>query len=388
MADRTSHLVERVAAQLRAGAGLAAEPAADFNADFASDFSPEFTPGRPRPAAPGRAAGGQPRPPAVPRARPSDAEADDALDAAAVAAAAARAAPPDAPAADLGPPDLGPPDAGLPDTLPEPGAREPGAREAGAREAGAREAGARETGAADALDMATLKRGGLALAGVRSRITEDYRITVGRILRALRSTNRTGTGAANLVMVTSARPGEGKSFSALNLAASIAQNGLSDVLLVDVDAKPRSMTSLLGLRDRPGLLDIADNPALRPEDTALRTAVEGLSVMPIGVNRTANADAGVTRALAAAIERIRRRFPHHVLMLDTPPCLSTSDPSTLAPLVDQVIMVVEAGRTQRSELGASLELVKACPNVILVLNKVRLTHRHSFGSYYYFGYPS
>ena len=58
--------------------------------------------------------------------------------------------------------------------------------------------------------MATLKRGGLALAGVRSRVTEEYRITVGRILRSLRSANRTGAGAANLVMVTSARPGEGR----------------------------------------------------------------------------------------------------------------------------------------------------------------------------------
>jgi receptor protein-tyrosine kinase len=342
MADRTSHLVERVAAQLRAGAGLApAEPAAaEFAADFAPEFAPEFAPAPPRPAAAGAAARERPRdvprdgPREAPRARENPAEADADGD-----------APPDAP----------PPDAPAADAL---------------------------------LDMAALKRAGLALAGVRSRVTEEYRITVGRILRALRSTNRTGTGAANLVMVTSARPGEGKSFSALNLAASIAQNGLSDVLLVDVDAKPRSMTSLLGLRDRPGLLDLSDNTTLRPEDMALRTAVEGLSVMPIGVNRTATADAGVTRALAAAIERIRRRFPHHVLMLDTPPCLSTSDPSTLAPLVDQVIMVVEAGRTQRAELAASLDLIKACPNVILVLNKVRLTHRHSFGSYYYFGYPS
>ena len=189
-------------------------------------------------------------------------------------------------------------------------------------------------------------------------------------------------------MVTSARPGEGKSFSALNLAVSVAQNGLSDVLLVDVDAKPRSLSTLLGLRDRPGLLDMVDQPELRAEDVLVRTAVEGFQFLPLGIARAGTADAGVTRALATAIERIRRRFTHHVVILDTAPCLSTSDPSTLAPLVDQVIMVVEAGRTQKAELGASLELLKACPNVILVLNKVRLTHRHSFGSYYYFGYPS
>ena len=317
MAERTAHLVERVAARLRANAGLVppetqAAALSAFPAPIADAADADVVPDDIAPDPPPL-----PRPP-LPR-----------------------------------PPSAGPPPAGAP-----------------------------------VLDMATLKRGWLALAGVRSRVTEEYRITVGRILRALRGANRSGPGAANLVMVTSARPGEGKSFSALNLAVSVAQNGLSDVLLVDVDAKPRSLSTLLGLRDRPGLLDLVDHPDLRAEDLLVRTAVEGFQVLPLGSAPDGAADAGVTRALATAIERIRRRFPHHVVILDTAPCLSTSDPSTLAPLVDQIVMVVEAGRTQRSELGAALELVKACPNVILVLNKVRLTHRHSFGSYYYFGYPS
>ena len=328
MADRTAHLVERVAARLRGTAGLAPpEPTADPT---------------PHAAAP------TPPPPAPPLAPPV---ADD--------------VEPDFVADEIAP-DV-PPLAAPPQARDQPGNPPAGT---------------------PFLDMAALKRGGLALAGVRSRVTEEYRITVGRILRALRSANRTGPGSANLVMVTSARPGEGKSFSALNLAVSIAQNGLADVLLVDVDAKPRSLSTLLGLRERPGLLDLVDQPDLRAEDLLVRTSVEGFQVLPLGIARAGTAEAGVTRALATAIERIRRRFTHHVILLDTAPCLSTSDPSTLAPLVDQVIMVVEAGRTQRAELGASLELVRACPNVILVLNKVRLTHRHSFGSYYYFGYPS
>jgi len=329
MADRTTHLVERVAARLRGTAGLApAEPAT--------------------PAGP-----------------------------------AAAAAPPPPPVLDDAEPDFVPDDLphDLPHGLPSPPGVPPLVETTPGREADA-------PAGAPFLDMATLKRGGLALAGVRSRVTEEYRITVGRILRTLRTANRTGPGSANLVMVTSARPGEGKSFSALNLAVSVAQNGLADVLLVDVDAKPRSLSTLLGLRERPGLLDLVDQPELRAEDLLVRTAVEGFQFLPLGIARSATADAGVTRALATAIERIRRRFTHHVILLDTAPCLSTSDPSTLAPLVDQVIMVVEAGRTQRAELGASLELLKACPNVTLVLNKVRLTHRHSFGSYYYFGYPS
>jgi protein-tyrosine kinase len=360
MADRPAHLVERVAARLRGTAGLA-------------------------PPDPGRAAAAvdAARPPALPAGGPppiaNDTGAHD------IGTHDAGEMEPDF-VADFIPGDV-PPDAPLP-PLAEPAMSRPETRSE-ARPGVRPPPGAPELPAgAPFLDMAALKRGGLALAGVRSRVTEEYRITVGRILRSLRTANRTGPGAANLVMVTSARPGEGKSFSALNLAVSVAQNGLSDVLLVDVDAKPRSLSTLLGLRDRPGLLDLVDQPDLRAEDLLVRTAVEGFQVMPLGIASAGAADAGVTRALATAIERIRRRFTHHVIILDTAPCLSTSDPSTLAPLVDQVIMVVEAGRTQRAELGASLELVKACPNLILVLNKVRLTHRHSFGSYYYFGYPS
>jgi len=352
MADRNAHLVERVAARLRGTAGLVPpDPAAGPPA------APHAAQVVPLTAAPTVA------PPLASQAAAAIAdyvEPDFVPD----------FVPDDAPELEFrGELPLGEPPV-------EPGVRRPGP------------ARPELPAGAPFLDMAALKRGGLALAGVRSRVTEEYRITVGRILRALRSANRTGPGAANLIMVTSARPGEGKSFSALNLAVSVAQNGLAEVLLVDVDAKPRSLSTLLGLRERAGLLDLVDQPDLRAEDLLVRTAVEGFSVMPLGTARAGAADAGVTRALATAIERIRRRFTHHVIILDTAPCLSTSDPSTLAPLVDQVIMVVEAGRTQRAELGASLELIKACPNIILVLNKVRLTHRHSFGSYYYFGYPS
>lgn len=240
------------------------------------------------------------------------------------------------------------------------------------------------------LEMAALQRAGLVLTGKRSRIAEEYRVTVSRALRALRGSRSGRAGTANLLMVTSARPGEGKSFSSLNIAASIAQNGLSDVLLVDVDAKPRSLSALLGLGGREGLLDLAvGNSAtnMRPPETLLaRTAIEGLSFLPVGARRP-GAEGAITRAVSATLERLARRFPRHVIVLDTAPCLSTSDPSTLAPIVDEVLLVVEAERTQRSEVEAALDLLKAASNVTLVLNKVQLTQRHSFGSYYYFDEP-
>jgi receptor protein-tyrosine kinase len=304
--DQGDHLVERAAALLRSGAGLAAET------------------------------GGAAAPPPAAAATPPPAPA---------------AAPPGSPApASHTIPGMAPPPLELP-----------------------------------RLDIETLKRAGLALSGrARTRISEEYRITVGRILRTLRAT-KTRTEPSNLLMVTSAKPGEGKSFTALNIAASIAQNGLGEVLLVDMDAKPKSLSATMSLTDAPGLYNLVANPTLRIEDTLVRTAIGGLSYLPIGSRDVTASEPGVSRPVSATIERLRRRFAHHYIILDCAPCLSTSDPSTLAALADQVIMVVEAERTQRSELESSLELLRACPNITLVLNKVRLTNSYTFGAYYYYG---
>jgi receptor protein-tyrosine kinase len=235
------------------------------------------------------------------------------------------------------------------------------------------------------LDTEALKQAGLVLnERGRTRISEELRITAGSILRTLQA-GKNRLEASHLLMITSAKPGEGKSFTALNLAASMAQSGQGEVLLVDCDAKPRSLSGLMGLANAPGVYNLISNPALRVEDMVLRTPISTLSILPIGAREDPTADPGMTRPVSAAIERLRRRLAHHFIILDCAPCLSTSDPSTLAALVDQVIMVVEAERTQRSEIEASLELVRACPNIALVLNKVRLTTNATFGAYYYYG---
>lgn len=232
------------------------------------------------------------------------------------------------------------------------------------------------------LAVEALQKVGLVLTGrERTRNSEEYRIATGRILRVLRGI-RNGPGPANLLMVTSARPGEGKSFTALNIAASIAMNELGEVLLVDIDAKSVSTTARLGLADAPGLLNLAANPILRLEDALIRTAIGGLSYLPIGTCDSTATERGVTQSVSATLERIKRRFARHLVLLDCAPCLSSSDPSTLASLVDQVVMVVEAERTQRNEVESSLDLIKACPNIILLLNKVRLTSSSTFGAYY------
>jgi receptor protein-tyrosine kinase len=243
-----------------------------------------------------------------------------------------------------------------------------------------------EQGRMPPLDMAALEKSGLVVGHkVRTRISEEFRITVGHLLRSMQANYSPGRGAPNVIMITSARPGEGKSFSTLNLAGSIAQHTQREVLLIDIDAKQRSISSQLGLADRPGLLDLSNNPTLRIEDVIIKTSIPHLSLMTVGSGQSGGLDITQTRPITTLVERIARRFPNSVVLLDAPPCLSTSDPSTLAPFVGQIVVVVEAERTQRNEVVAALDLIKACPSVTLMLNKIRLTTSYTFGAYHYFG---
>lgn len=245
--------------------------------------------------------------------------------------------------------------------------------------------------------VATLERAGLMVArSSRTRTSEEYRIVIGRVLRALHEEAEggpipEGEIAPNVVMITSARPGEGKSFNALNLGGSIAQNAGESVLIVDVDAKNQSMTDLLGLNGNLGYLDMVASSALQPEELIVPTELPNLSFLPLGTRvevRGPDEEDVVhpeARRLGPPIMRLSQRFPKSLILLDAPPCLSTSDPHTLAPVVGQVVMVVEAERTQRNEVEAAIDLVRVCPMVTMLLNKVRMSTGHTFGSYDYFG---
>src|SRR5690348_8064921 len=128
------------------------------------------------------------------------------------------------------------------------------------------------------LEAAVLERAGmLDWSKVRPRVAEELRIVQGQVVRAAFSAENSGANLSNLVMVTSARPGEGKSFMALNLAASIARQKDHEVLLVDVDGKPGSLADSLGLVGEKGLLDLAEDTSLDPDRVIYGTGLDKLS---------------------------------------------------------------------------------------------------------------
>lgn len=234
------------------------------------------------------------------------------------------------------------------------------------------------------ITVEVLDKAGLVVAPVgtaRSRLSEEIAVIQHAVLRTLKASRSTDGRNARIIMVTSAKPGEGKTFISLNLAASLANSGTRPVVLIDVDGKMFSISRLLGHPDTPGIRMLAAEPGRAPAPMLVPTAIKRLSLLTYGPLPPEMPGIPPGQLVTAALLRLAAALPDHLFVLDTPPCLSTSDPGALAPIAGQVLVVVEAERTQRNEVEAALDMVESCPTLQLVLNRAVLTANDTFGAY-------
>ncbi len=237
------------------------------------------------------------------------------------------------------------------------------------------------------LDLAALERSGFVVPSAqRSRRGEEFRI----IKRPL-ILNAAGKGASpvrrgNLIMVSSALPGEGKSFTALNLALSIAAELDHTVLLVDSDVARPSMPRMLGLDpERKGLLDLLSGSASMT-DVLLRTNVPKLSVLPSGKPRAHATEMLGSESMNQLLEEMAARYADRIIIFDSPPLLMTTEARVLASHVGQLVMVVHAGRTLQSQVRSALAAVQATPVRLMLLNQAVGQQQDEYGYGYSYGY--
>lgn len=191
---------------------------------------------------------------------------------------------------------------------------------------------------------------------------------------------------ANLIMVTSSLPGEGKSFTAINLAMSIAMELDRTVLLVDADVARPSLPRVLGLSEQKGLLDILQDKSLDMSDVLLRTNVDKLTILPAG-----SADAHATELLASEnmgrlLNEIARRYSDRIVIFDSPPLLMTTESRVLATRMGQIVFVVRAEETPQNAVKEALGTIEACPVKLVVLNQARNVENVAYGYDYGYGY--
>ena len=244
-------------------------------------------------------------------------------------------------------------------------------------------------GESAAIDRLMLARKGMIVPGAPiGPLAEEFRLIKRQLLVTRERIAATGDEArARTMLICSARPQDGKTFCAINLALSMAAERDTEVLLVDADfAKPDVMNQL-GLDDGPkgglGLLDALADDHLDPEALVITTDVPHLSVLPVGTQSTSDTELLASARTRAVIARLLAANPRRIVLFDSPPVLAASPASVLAMLVGQVMMVVRADRTPESELAAAVGLLDACEHIALVLNAVSFVPGTArFGSYY------
>jgi exopolysaccharide/PEP-CTERM locus tyrosine autokinase len=234
------------------------------------------------------------------------------------------------------------------------------------------------------------KAGYVTPASPRSTQGDQFRV----IKRPLIA-NAVGRGAAalthgNLIMVTSALAGEGKTYTAVNLAMSIAAELDHTVMLVDADVARPSVLKVLGLPPGPGLLEVLEGKAALPE-VLLRTNVDKLTVLPAGSQHQRATELLASEAMNSLLDDMATRYPDRIIIFDSPPLLLTTEARALATHMGQIVMVVQAGRTMQSDVQHALSTIESCPVRLMVLNKARTDgpggYGYGYGAYgYSYGY--
>lgn len=233
------------------------------------------------------------------------------------------------------------------------------------------------------IDLERLKAQGMVTAdSPRSQIADEFRVIKRPIVRNALGRSGTPVRSGNLVMVTSSLPGEGKTFTAINLALSIAMELDTTVLLVDGDVAHPDFPRRLGTANSPGLLELLTQDDLEVGDVLVRTNIENLSIIPAGAHHRRATELLASEQMAMLLRELSSRYPDRIIVFDSPPLLATTEARVLATHMGQIVMVVAADSTRQQVVNLALSTIENCDVVLMVLNKADKTDVGTYYGYY------
>jgi capsular exopolysaccharide synthesis family protein len=213
------------------------------------------------------------------------------------------------------------------------------------------------------VDMDRLRRNRLMVAGSDESLGEAYKLLRTHILQ------RTQRESRNTLMVTGPLPNEGKTLTATNLAIAIARKVGQTVLLVDGDLRNPSVHRCLDLSSETGLVDYLTSGYPIAKSLVHPEGLTNLVVLPAGRPNAHSAELLSSPLMADLVRELKHFYPDRYVLFDLPPLLY-ADPLAFAPLVDGIILVVEAGSTPREAITRTQETLKEFPVLGCVLNKI------------------
>lgn len=201
------------------------------------------------------------------------------------------------------------------------------------------------------------------------RFSNEYRAIKRPLLAAGFGKGEDRIPNGSLIMLASAVPGEGKTFTSINLAMSMALEKDITVLLVDADLAKPHISRTFGVDREPGLIDALQDATIDIESLVIPTDIRGLSILPAGRPVETATELLASARMQKIVARLKDANPMRVVLFDSPPLLLTNESRVLADVVGQVVVVVRAGQTAKGAVLEAIGSLNEGKAVSLVLNQ-------------------
>ena len=237
-----------------------------------------------------------------------------------------------------------------------------------------------------ALDKTGLaERGYLIDNGTRKSIKDEFRQIKRKLLNNAFGNASKTLHHSNLIMVSSAKPNEGKTFVAINLALSIALEQDKTVLLIDADVLRPSVVRELGVEEKPGLIEYLLGKSEKVSDIIYNTDIDKLKLIPAGKPHHLSNELLASEKMATLANELANRYPDRIVIFDCPPLIGVTETLVLASLMGQGVIVVEESKSSIADIQAATRHLNEDLALGLVLNKAIRSHKDLYG-YYGYGY--
>lgn len=236
------------------------------------------------------------------------------------------------------------------------------------------------------LDLQHLEqRNFVSLSSERRLINEEYRVIKRKLI-----TNAFGPLShtlkhPNLILVSSSRPGEGKTFSSVNLALSIALEQDKTVLLVDSDVLRPSVSKTLNISHHVGLTDYLLSSDVKVSDIILSTNVERLKIVTAGRPHHLSTELLASERMLMLVNEFASRYPDRIVIFDAPPLLGVNETAVMASMCGQAVIVVEENSTKLAEIEQAVALLPKDIATGFIINKAHRNQGKGYGYGYYYG---
>ena len=242
-------------------------------------------------------------------------------------------------------------------------------------------------GKAIGVDIDRLRGAGMLPPEAHERaIADQYRVIKRVLLKNAAPHRDPAVDRGNLIMVTSALPAEGKTFTCINLCLSLARDGDWSVVLIDADCQKNHLSELFGVGGQLGLTEWLKDTTLDFDALVMPTDVERLSVVSAGRRHQDSVELLASSRMEALCSRLASEDRRRLIVFDTSPLLATAEAAVLSSHVGQVVVVVGANATPQQSVITALERLDQSKAINLILNNA-IDDGASNYSYYEYGNP-